>query len=45
MKYIKLTLRLLDVKNVSKIGRVNGKINIIEQLNPEWRDLYADICR
>ena len=21
-----------------------GKINLIEEINPEWRDLYEEIC-
>ena len=31
-------------KRLKNWGR-QWKLNLIETLNPEWRDLYEDICR
>ncbi len=28
-----------------KIGQDNGNLNLIERLNPKWRDLYQEICQ
>ncbi len=45
MKSMRHNIEAARRKKLFKNWRRQWKLNLIESLNPDWRDLYEDICR